>query len=71
MTEKDLKKIWPVEEWNRRHLQIIFGREYCPARNHILKDCIICSWASTKKKTITRISSLIFFIYFYKIHYNF
>ena len=51
MTERDLKKIWPKEEWNRRHLQIIFfGREHCPARNHLLKDCIICSWASTKKR---------------------
>ena len=35
-TEKDLKNIWPKDEWNRRHLQIIFfGREACPARNHL------------------------------------
>ena len=53
MTERDLKKIWPKEEWNRRHLQIIFfGREHCPERNHLLKDCIICSWASTKKRQL-------------------
>ena len=42
MTEKDLKKLWPKEMWNKRHLQIIFfGREYCPARNHKLELCKI------------------------------
>tara|TARA_B100002051_G_scaffold160824_1_gene152002 strand:- start:8309 stop:8953 length:645 start_codon:yes stop_codon:yes gene_type:complete len=51
MTEKDLKKIWPKEIWNKRHLQIIFfGREYCPARNHDLNQCPICSWAASKKR---------------------
>ena len=50
-TELDLKKIWSEDQWNRRHLQIIFfGREHCPARNHSLKDCLICSWAASKKK---------------------
>tara|TARA_B100001996_G_scaffold323004_2_gene268002 strand:+ start:931 stop:1575 length:645 start_codon:yes stop_codon:yes gene_type:complete len=49
-TEYDLKKIWDKSLWNKRHLQIIFfGREYCPARNHNLSECIICSWAATKK----------------------
>ena len=51
MTERDLKKLWPKEVWNRRHLQIIFfGREYCPARNHDLSNCLICGWASSKKQ---------------------
>ena len=51
MTEKDLKRIWSKELWNKRHLQIIFfGREYCPARNHNLENCLICSWASSKKR---------------------
>ena len=51
--EKDLKNIWPENEWNRRHLQIIFfGREYCPARNHDLKECPICSWAASKKRIL-------------------
>ena len=51
MTEKDLKALWPKEVWNKRHLQIIFfGREYCPARNHNLKKCPICSWAASKKR---------------------
>ena len=50
MTEKDLKKLWD-KKWNKRHLQIIFfGREYCPARNHDLKKCPICSWAASKKR---------------------
>ena len=49
MTERDLKKIWPEAVWNKRHLQIIFfGREYCPARNHDLRSCPICSWAASK-----------------------
>ena len=51
MTERDLKKLWPKNEWNSRHLQIIFfGREYCPARGHNLNTCLICSWASSKKR---------------------
>ena len=51
MTERDLKKMWPKETWNKRHLQIIFfGREHCPARNHNLSECLICSWAASKKR---------------------
>ena len=50
-TEKDLKNVWPKETWNKRHLQIIyFGREHCPARNHDLSQCTICSWAASKKR---------------------
>ncbi len=50
-TEKDLKAIFPKELWNKLHLQIIFfGREYCPARNHDLTQCPICSWTATKKR---------------------
>jgi endonuclease-3 len=50
-TEQDLKAVFPIDTWNRRHLQIIyFGREYCPARNHDLLACPICSWAATKKR---------------------
>ncbi|MDE0708396.1 MAG: endonuclease III [Candidatus Poseidoniales archaeon] len=50
-TERDLKVLWPKETWNTRHLQIIFfGREYCPARNHNLSQCMICSWAATQKR---------------------
>ena len=50
-TEKDLKNVWPKTTWNKRHLQIIyFGREHCPARNHDLSQCPICSWAASKKR---------------------
>ena len=43
-TEKDLKKVFPADEWGRRHLQIIyFGREHCPARGHEPSKCPICS----------------------------
>ena len=46
-TERDLKKLFPCEEWGKRHLQIIyFGREYCPARGHDMDACPICSWAN-------------------------
>ena len=43
-TEKDLKRFFPKEKWNKLHLQIIFfGREYCPARGHDPNQCPICS----------------------------
>jgi len=46
-TERDLKKLFPRDDWAKRHLQIIyFGREYCPARNHDFEKCPICSWAA-------------------------
>ncbi|MBN2343700.1 MAG: endonuclease III [Deltaproteobacteria bacterium] len=44
-TEKDLKRLFKKEEWNKRHLQIIyFGRAYCPARGHVVEACPICRW---------------------------
>ncbi len=43
-TEKDLKRLFPKETWNKLHLQIIFyGREFCPARGHKEAECLICS----------------------------
>ncbi len=42
-TEKDLKRLTPRDLWNKVHLQIIFyGREYCPARGHVVENCPIC-----------------------------
>lgn len=42
-TEKDLKKLFPREKWNKLHLQIIFyGREFCPARGCDGRVCEIC-----------------------------
>ncbi len=50
-TEKDLKKLFPPEEWGHRHLQLIyFGRQFCPARGHEAKECPICSWAATRTR---------------------
>lgn len=43
VTERDLKKLFPRESWNRLHLQIIFyGREYCSARGCDGKRCMLC-----------------------------
>ncbi len=43
-TEKDLKRLFPQDLWNKLHLQMIyFGREHCPARGHDEKKCPICS----------------------------
>ena len=51
-TERDLKKVFPRDEWGRRHLQLIyFGREYCPARGHDASECPICSWAAGKSSS--------------------
>ncbi|MEJ6786574.1 MAG: endonuclease III [Bacteroidia bacterium] len=42
-TEKDLKAAFPIDTWNKVHLQIIFfGRKYCPARGHNALACPIC-----------------------------
>lgn len=42
-TERDLKKLFPPEAWNRLHLQIIFyGREHCTARGCDGTRCEIC-----------------------------
>jgi endonuclease-3 len=54
-TERDLTKLFPREEWAKRHLQIIyFGREDCPARNHDFDACPICSWAAPKSRRTQR-----------------
>jgi len=50
-TERDLKKLFPIENWNNLHLQIIyFGREHCPAQRHDFDACAICSWAAPKAR---------------------
>lgn len=52
-TEHDLKRAFPIDTWNRRHLQIIFfGRECCPARRHDFAGCPICSFAATRKQAL-------------------
>ena len=52
MTEKDLKKLWKKESWNKRHLQIIFWTRILSCKKHNLKNCEICSWASSKKRIL-------------------
>lgn len=43
VTERDLKKLFPRDEWNRLHLRIIFyGREHCKARGCDGKSCLLC-----------------------------
>ncbi len=50
-TERDLKALFPRESWSWLHLAIIlFGREVCPARGHVLEQCPICSFAASKKR---------------------
>ena len=51
-TEKDLKKGFPMEDWNKLHLQIIFyGREYCTARGCDGRVCKICSEVNKGRKS--------------------
>jgi endonuclease-3 len=41
--ERDLKRLFPREAWNKLHLQIIFyGREHCSARGCDGKSCLLC-----------------------------
>ena len=50
-TEKDLKKIFPINDWNTLHLQIIFyGREYCTARGCDGTKCYLCRILYPKRK---------------------
>ena len=50
-TEKDLKRLFPEEDWQKLHLQIIFwGREYCQARECWGLECRICSTCYPSRK---------------------
>ena len=50
-TEKDLKRVFPRELWNKLHLQIIFyGREYCTARGCDGTVCPICTELFPERK---------------------
>jgi len=42
-TERDIKRLFPIENWNDLHLQIIYyGREHCTARGCDGTICEIC-----------------------------
>lgn len=48
-TEKDAKRLFPKELWNKLHLQIIYyGREYSPARGWKLENDIITKTVGRK-----------------------
>lgn len=50
-TEKDLKRLFPKESWNKLHLQIIFyGRQYCSARGCNGTVCEICTTCYPSRK---------------------
>jgi endonuclease III len=50
-TERDLKRLFPRESWNRLHLQIIFyGREFCSARGCDGRTCEICRTCYPQRK---------------------
>ena len=49
-TEKDLKRLFPENNWNKLHLQIIFyGREHCTARGCKGLVCEICKTCFPKR----------------------
>jgi len=50
-TEKDLKRLFPINYWNKLHLQIIYyGREYCKARDCFGITCKICTTCYPNRK---------------------
>ena len=57
-TERDLKAIFPIERWNKLHLQIIFyGREHCGARNCDGATCDICVALKLQRGIRTAVTS--------------
>lgn len=55
-TEKDLKRLFPKERWNKLHLQIIYyGREYCSARGCDGRLCDICRRCYPERKTAKKL----------------
>lgn len=49
-TEKDLKKLFPKESWNKLHLQFInYGRSQCSARGCDGTKCEICKMCFPKR----------------------
>ena len=54
-TERDLKKCFAKETWNKRHLQFIFyGREHCTARGCDGTQCPLCRELYPRRKTPVR-----------------
>lgn len=54
-TERDLKRLFPKDRWNRIHLQIIyFGREICPSRRCDGVSCPVCQVCFPHRKPSPR-----------------
>ena len=54
-TEKDLKRLFPKNSWNKLHLQIIYyGREFCTARSCYGIACKICTSCYPGRKKILK-----------------
>lgn len=56
-TEQDLKRLFPEDQWNKLHLQIIFyGREFCTARGCDGRVCPLCKelYPNRRRPVITR-----------------
>lgn len=52
-TERDLKRLFPRERWNRLHLQMIYyGRRFCTARTVCdgRAGCPLCPWINGWRK---------------------
>ena len=50
-TERDLKRLFPKDYWNRLHLQIIYyGREHCTARGCDGTICEICTTCYPRRR---------------------
>ena len=50
-TEKDLKKFFPEEDWNKLHIQIImYARNFCAARACFSLECEICKACNPTRK---------------------
>ena len=50
-TEADCKKLWPAQDWEKLHLQIItYGREHCTARGCDGTKCEICRTTHPQRK---------------------
>jgi endonuclease-3 len=54
-TERDLKALFPPEDWNKLHLRIIYyGREHCTARGCDGTGCEICATLFPGRKRAVR-----------------
>ncbi|MDR2603494.1 MAG: endonuclease III [Puniceicoccales bacterium] len=41
--ENSLKKFFPASTWKTLHIQLIlYGRQFCPAKKHVVENCPIC-----------------------------